>query len=183
MSSDTQTLLRYDTKSIWLHWLTAALVISLWCVGETIDWFPRGTARTFVRSLHILAGATLGMLFLHRIWWRSTAGARLPAAATGLTQMLATTVHLALYAAVIATLLLGVANTWVRGDTLFNLISIPAFDPGNKVLRENVGELHGLAANVVLILVALHAAAALQHHYLWKDQVLRRMSPLGKPVK
>ena len=66
---------------------------------------------------------------------------------------------------------------WVRGDTLFNLFKITAFDPDNKALRRTVGDLHGLCANAVLILAACHACAGLFHHYVWKDGVLQRMLP------
>ena len=180
MTQHTATPLHYDTKTIWLHWLTAALVLALWAIGQTIDWFPRGTPRTLVRSLHISSGALLALILVYRIWWRSTAGARLAPASTGAANTLAKLIHLAIYAAMIATLVLGIANTWIRGDNLFDLVKIPAFDPGNKELRESVEELHGLAANLLLILAAFHATAGLLHHYAWKDQVLRRMLPARK---
>jgi cytochrome b561 len=177
MNTESRTALSYDTKSIWLHWITAAIVILLLCVGQTIDWFPRGIWRTTVRSLHISTGSLLGLIVLYRIWWRVQGGRRLPPANVGLTQTLTKTVHLALYAAVLATVILGAANVWVRGDTLFNLLTVPAFDPGNKALRHQVEELHQLAAYLVLIVAALHAGAALLHHYVRKDEVLRRMLP------
>jgi cytochrome b561 len=56
---------------------------------------------------------------------------------------------------------------------------VPAFDPGNKWLRETLGDLHALSANWIMILAGLHAAAALFHHYVLCDGVLRRMSPRG----
>ena len=90
---------------------------------------------------------------------------------------LATIVHFALYATLLGAVVLGIAFTWVRGDNLFNLFTVPAFDPGNKALRQQVGELHALFANVLLGLAAFHAAASLVHHFLWKDDVLRRMFP------
>ncbi len=177
MTLVSDAVAHYDRRSIWLHWLTAVLVISLWCVGQTIDWFPKGMPRITVRSLHICAGAVLGFLLLYRIWWRSTAGAKLPPASTGVPQMLARAVHVLLYLALIVTVALGVFNAWERGDNLFNLVKIPAFDPGNKDLQASIEDFHGLAANVLLALAAAHAAAALLHHYYWKDQVLRRMLP------
>ncbi len=69
------------------------------------------------------------------------------------------------------------ANAWVRGDNLFYLYKIPAFDAGNKVLRETVEDYHGLAANLLLILAGLHALGGLAHHYLLKVDVLGRMLP------
>ncbi|HEX5127139.1 MAG TPA: cytochrome b/b6 domain-containing protein, partial [Rhodocyclaceae bacterium] len=63
-----------------------------------------------------------------------------------------------------------------------NLLKIPAFDPGNKALRSMVGDLHALFANAVIIVAALHAAAGLFHHYVWKDNVLRRMLPAPRSL-
>ncbi|QDZ29932.1 cytochrome b [Noviherbaspirillum sp. UKPF54] len=177
MSIDSQIPAHYDGKTIRLHWITALLVILLWCLGETIDWFPRGTPRVTMRSLHISLGVILGLVIAYRIWWRSTGGVRLPPAETGKLQTLATAIHFLLYAGVVATVVIGVANVWVRGDTIFNLFTVPKLDPANKPLRETIEELHELAANIVIVLAALHAGAALMHHYLWKDQVLRRMLP------
>ena len=77
----------------------------------------------------------------------------------------------------IATVALGLANVWVRGDTLFGLVTVPAFDPGNRALRETVEDWHGLAANILLVVAALHSAAAVAHHFILKDDVLRRMLP------
>jgi cytochrome b561 len=170
-----ETPLHFDTKSIKLHWLTAALVILLWCLGQTIDWFPRGAPRVTVRSIHICVGVLLACIFLYRIWWRGTAGNRVPGEGAQWVRVLAKFVHWALYATVLAAVVLGVANVWVRGDSLFGLLKIPAFAPGNTDLRRTVEDLHGLCANIVLSLVAVHAAAALVHHYVWKDNVLRRM--------
>ncbi|KIF80086.1 cytochrome b [Noviherbaspirillum autotrophicum] len=177
MDIESRTPVHYDEKSIRLHWITAALVILLWCIGMTIDWFARGTPRVTMRSLHIVLGVTLGAVILYRIWWRSSGGVRLPPAETGRLQTLASAVHFLLYVSVLAAVLLGLANVWVRGDTIFNLFTVPKFDPTNKPLRETVEELHELAAHSVIVLAAVHAGAALVHHYLWKDQVLRRMLP------
>jgi cytochrome b561 len=65
----------------------------------------------------------------------------------------------------------------VRGDSYFGLFTVPAFDPGNKALRENVEDLHGTIATIILVLAGLHASAGLLHYYLWHDGVLRRMLP------
>src|SRR6185437_8828913 len=41
---------RYDRLSILLHWITAVLVVILWTLGQTIDFFPKGAARIDARS-------------------------------------------------------------------------------------------------------------------------------------
>jgi len=175
---------RYDVKTIWLHWLTAALVIALWCLGQTIDWFPHGAPRVFARSAHISIGALLAGVFVYRLWWRATAGARLPAAGTGGLKVLARAMHLALYVCIFATVALGLANAWVRGDNLFYLYKISPFDANNKALRESVENYHAYAANFLLIMAGMHAAAGLFHHYLLKVDVLGRMLPaLGRNAR
>lgn len=171
------TVQQYDARTIRLHWLTAGLVIALWCLGETIDWFPRGSARVFARSVHVSLGAVLAGVLVVRMWWRTTAGARLPGVGGNAMQMLAKAIHIALYLCLLAVVVAGVANVWVRGDNLFNLYKVAAYDPGNKALRSTVEEYHELAANLLLVLAGLHAAAALVHHYVLKDDVLVRMMP------
>jgi cytochrome b561 len=170
--------LRYDNTSITLHWITAVLVLLLWCAGETIDWFPRGTPRVTVRSLHILFGVALGAILCWRIWWRTGgAGRRLSAVDSGVLKMLSNGVHVALYFVLVATVILGVANAWVRGDSIFGLFSLPSFAPGNRALRGQIEDLHSWSANALLILAGLHACAGLWHHFIRKDGVLRRMWP------
>lgn len=167
----------YDGVSILLHWLTAVLVAILWTLGQTIDFFPKGALRIDARSVHILLGATLGIVLLVRVLWRASAGRRLPSANTGWLGIVARIVHYGLYLLVTATVVLGVCNAWQRGDVLFNLYTIPKLIPGDLALRRTLEELHGDFADVVVIVAGLHAAAALAHHYLLRDPVLRRMLP------
>ena len=176
------TSLRYDNTSITLHWITAALVILLWCAGETIDWFPSRDARIAARSLHILFGVLLGAILCWRIWWRTGgAGQRLPAVDSRALNALAKSVHVALYVILVTTVVLGIANAWVRGDSIFGLFSIPSIAPGNKALRGQVEDLHSWSANTLVILAGLHALAGLWHHFVRKDGVLRRMWPARTP--
>jgi len=166
---------RYDRRTIGLHWAVAALVVLLWCIGQSIDWFPKGTPRIGARSTHICLGVLAGVLLLLRIWWRRTGGRKLPASALDTQQKIASWMHVGLYLLLLATVALGVANVWVRGDTLFQLFTVPAFAPGDRELREQVEDLHALLANTVAVAAALHAALALYHHYFLRDGVLRRM--------
>ncbi len=166
----------YDRRTVALHWLTAALVISLWILGQTIDWFPKGGPRVFARSTHIALGVTLALVLVVRIWWRLAAGVHLPRPGSRAAAAIATLAHRILYLLLAGTVLLGIANAWIRGDTLF-LWQIPALDPGNAALRESVEDLHSWAADVLAIVAGLHAAAALMHHFVLKDDILRRMWP------
>jgi cytochrome b561 len=70
---------------------------------------------------------------------------------------------------------LGVVNAFVRGYNLFDLVSLPQL--GDRAMRKPITHWHGLAANLLLALAGLHAAAALFHHYIIRDSVLARMVP------
>lgn len=168
---------RYDGVTILLHWLTAALVVILWTLGQTIDFFPKGAPKIDARSVHIVLGATLGIVLLARVAWRAGAGRKLPPAESGLLGITAKVVHYGLYLLLAATVVLGIFNAWQRGDVLFNVYTIPRLVPGDLALKKTLEGLHGDFADIVLIVAGLHAAAALAHHYLLRDRVLRRMLP------
>lgn len=167
----------YDARTIWFHWLTVVLVAGQWLGAHGIDWFPRGALRTDARSLHIAFGALLAALIVVRLAWRWTRGRSLPSTDHGLLKLAATVVHGLLYLLLAATIGLGLLNAWVRGDSLFGLMNIPKLAIGGKALRGQIGELHELAANAILIVAALHATAAIWHQYWRRDGLLSRMIP------
>ena len=169
--------MRYDGPTIWFHWAMASLVLLQWLLAQAIDWFPLGVPRIEARSVHISLGSFLGVLLAARGVWRATRGRVLPPADRGALQVIAKKVHYTPYVLLIAMVMVGLFLVWVRGDSFFGLFTLPAFDPGNKALRHNIEELHAMIATIILILAGLHAAASLIHHYLWHDNVLRRMLP------
>ena len=168
---------RYDALSIFFHWATAALVVVQFAGAWTIDFFPSGPLRVDARSFHITVGAVLAALLVARLAWRATRGRRLPLADKGILNVVAKGTHWGLYGLLLAMVFVGVFLAWVRGDNLWNVFTIPAFDPGNRVLRHDVQELHATIGWVIAGLVGLHAAAALFHGYVWRDGVLARMLP------
>ena len=172
----------YDRTTIQLHWMTAGLVALLWGIAQIIDFFPRGQPRTTIRSMHILLGVILAVTLVTRIIWRARSGRRLPLPEPGFIGYSAKIVHYGLYVLLAATVVLGVANVWVRGDSIFGLFSVPRYATSDKILRHTVGDLHGTFANAILIVAGLHALAALTHHYVLHDSMLRRMLP-GRSAK
>jgi cytochrome b561 len=179
--SDAVTLpagfVRYDPFTRLLHWLTFALVIVLYASAQVIDLFPRDGGRVEVRSVHILLGLTLLGVLLLRLVWRSTPwGGRQPPR-RGLGDWAAHAVHRLLVLLVAANILFGLLNFAVRGDAIFTWVKLPALAADYPDVRHFVGELHEWGANLILAVAGLHAAAALAHHYLLRDGVLRRMLP------
>lgn len=166
---------RYDNATIALHWLTAGLVIGLWGLAQVIDLFPSGAPRVAARSTHIALGVLLALVLAVRLLWRGTGGTALPPANTGMMGRLASAMHVALYVLVVCVVIGGIANTWVRGDSIYGLFRIPSFAPGDKAMRRLVGEVHELGANLILLIAGAHAAAALWHQYVVKDRLMARM--------
>lgn len=169
--------LSYDRRTIRLHWATAALMTVLWGIAQIIDLFPKGAPKISARSVHITFGLVLGVLLVMRIGWRSRSGRKLPLANPGVPGHIARIVHLTLYAGLVAVIVLGVVNAWARGDSIFGLFHIPKLLPANTQVKPTVEYLHKTCANVLVILAAAHALAAVVHHFILRDGVLRRMLP------
>ncbi len=165
----------YDRRTVVLHWLTALLVVTLWGLAQVIDFFPNAL-RVYPRSTHILLGVALAVIYMTRVVWRATGGRRLPPADGGLRGLAAKAAHYGLYALVLAVLVLGISYEAVRADNILNVFRLPSVAPGDKGLRNLLGDWHGTAANAVLILAGLHAAAALFHQFVLKDNLLHRMT-------
>jgi cytochrome b561 len=168
---------RYDRTTIVLHWLIALLVAGQWLGAQTIDWFSKGALRVDARSMHITGGLTLAVLLVASLVWRLTKGRHLPAADPGPLHVLAKATHWGLYALLLAMIAVGVFLVWARGDSWFNLFRVPAYRPGDHDFADQVQDIHATIGWMILGLAGFHAAAALIHHYVWRDGVLRRMWP------
>jgi cytochrome b561 len=174
--AETQGL-RHDPMTIALHWITALLVGVLWTIGQTVDFFPNGPLRIDYRSVHIVLGVALAAVLIARLGWRLARRETLPPIDRGVLLAIARFTHWLLYILLIVAVVLGVANVWVRGDSIFNLFQLPAYDPGDRDLVHLIGGWHALATNAVIIVAGIHAAAALFHHLILRDATLRRMLP------
>jgi cytochrome b561 len=169
---------RYDRPTIVLHWLTAVLVTVQWLMGRTTGLMARGPLRVDIWSVHVLLGVCITLVFIARIAWRWRRGRWLPGVGAPAERVAAKVVHLGLYVVLGMVLALGVANAIVHGFPLFNVLTIPGKQDMATILSVNAW--HGLAANVFAGLVLLHTLAALFHHYVRRDDVLRRMGTKGK---
>jgi cytochrome b561 len=170
---------RYDPVTIALHWLVAAVVIFQWAGGRTIDWFPKGPLKIDARSAHLVAGLLLALVVVFRLYWKALRGERAPRSPDERFGAIARVAHWLLLVLVICLCGLGLLLEGLRGDSLFNVVRLPAlgaFDPAARHLLANrITDWHGLAANLILVLAGLHASAAMVHHFALKDGVLRRM--------
>jgi cytochrome b561 len=179
MNSEPVRPSRYDRTTIALHWGVALGVVFQWLGARSIDLFPAGAERVDARSVHILIGTALSAAVVFRIWWRASRGRRLPADRPPALAMASRAAHLTLYVLLIATLGLGLATAWIRGDSILGWFQISRLGDfpvaARHALANQFTGLHRLAANLILGLAAAHSGAALLHHIWLKDEVLNRM--------
>ena len=75
----------------------------------------------------------------------------------------------------------GIAYQFARGEPLYMFgiaeIASPVTLP--RETSRNIKEMHETFANVLMILALLHGAAALFHHWVLRDRVLKRMWPFA----
>ncbi len=169
----------YDRTTIALHWLTALLVVVLFVLAQVWESMPHGTpVRKSLQGLHVSLGLLLTAIIAWRLVWRATGGRRLPPASQGALQATAKGVHYALYLLLVAQIVLGFLFRWAQGEpfTFFGWFSVPKLLPLTRDQRHFFGDLHNIVAWAIVVLAGLHALAALWHHYVRRDGLLRRMA-------
>ena len=169
---------RYGRSSIVIHWVTLAILVAVYACIELREMYPRGSEiREALKTWHYMLGLTVFVL----VWLRITArlvGKTPPIVpeAPRWQLMIANTVELALYALMIVLPLLGWVTLSAEGEAIpFFGFQLPAVVDANKALAERTEEVHETLATVGYFLIGLHALAALFHHYVQRDNALRRM--------
>ncbi|HQT76391.1 MAG TPA: cytochrome b [Rhodopila sp.] len=169
---------RYDEFSIALHWLTVVLVLTQFALSQIWGFFPRPTRHVLIVA-HMSFGITLAAVVAVRIIWRVTPGHRVRSAVVGWVELASKAVHYLLYALLVAEAVLGFVLRWSGHEAMsfFGLQIPPPFAPFSKPAHEFVGDLHSFVGWSIIVVAACHAAAALFHHFVLRDDVLMRMLP------
>ena len=176
----SRTTLRYSTLSISLHWLMLLLLAAVYACIELRVQFPRGSdTRELLKTWHFMLGLSVLLLVVIRL------AARVMGSAPPITpalpvwqQRAAQLVHLLLYALLIGMPIIGWLILSAEGKSIpFFFLDLPALLAPNEALARQLEEIHETAGLVGYYLIGLHAAAALIHHYVLRDDTLRRMLP------
>ncbi|WP_306520841.1 cytochrome b [Rheinheimera sp.] len=177
MSSEIRNL-RFSQLTVLLHWVTVLLFIAVYCSMEFRDIFERGTTgRELMKTTHYWFGLSILLLLLPRLLARfrqHTPAIEPPQ--PHWQHKLAIWVHLALYVLMLLMPLIGWLLLSAEGKELSYLgLQLPALMAPNEVWAERFEELHELGAKAGYALIAVHALAALFHHYVLKDNTVKRM--------
>lgn len=175
-----QTASRYHPALVALHWGVLLIIVGVYASMELRELLPKGsTPRELLKVLHYSLGLTVFALVVARVYLRLRTPT--PAITPPLSPLMkfgATVAHLALYAFMIAMPLLGWASLSAEGKSII-FFGIPIFPimPVSETLAELFDETHEAIGKFGYFLIGAHAAAALYHHYVRRDDTLKRMLP------
>ena len=161
-----------------LHWLMAALIAGLLILGIYMSDLPLSPDKLQLYAWHKWAGVSVFLLVWLRLAWRlGHPPPPLPATLSRRMQWAAHAGHALLYGLMIAIPLSGWLMSSAKGvpTVWFGLLTIPDLLARNRELGDLLQQLHKALNLLLMLTLAGHIAAALWHHFVLKDDTLRRM--------
>ena len=180
--SDT-AVLRYGAVAQALHWLIAALVFTMFGLGWYMSDLPLGQQKFDLYQLHKSLGITIFWLAVVRLLWRwSHPAPPLPGSMPRWQRAAARTSHALLYLLLLVQPLIGFlqSNAANFPVVLWGVMPLPALIGSDEALGETLVVVHRWNSRLLLLLILVHGAAALRHHFVLRDDVLRRMLPAAR---
>ncbi len=166
---------QYSKRMVIVHWLTLALLIAAWFLGESVhDARHDAGAPLAGYIVHALVGGTILLLLLARLYFRSRDGTP-PAMGNTPLDKAAKGVHHLLYALLV---LLPVSGTMqiVTSDVGKALLAGDAALLPKKFEGVTAHVVHEQLVTVLIVLVVLHLLGAIKHQFIMKDGLMGRMS-------
>jgi cytochrome b561 len=168
---------QYHPASIFFHWLIALLVVAAFAVIELKGQFPKGSEpRELCKTIHGVIGQLIFLLMILRLGARFIFGVPTPSNSNHLFVFLAKAMHWLLYAILLISPIFGLMYFQYGGKEIhfFGLVW-PQFVTPNPEMKKVVEGIHEFLGNTLYFLIGIHALAGLWHHYIKKDDTLRRM--------
>jgi cytochrome b561 len=167
---------RYGRGAVLFHWSMFLLVLGVATLGLLHDSWPKAT-QAFWINIHAVLGLLVWVLLVARFAWRMRhTPPALPAEIGTFSRRASAIVHFALYGLLFVIPIIGVVTFVWHGRVFdFGLFQVNFGVQKNKAIFNPTEELHGDLAYVLFGLVGIHALAALWHHFIRHDGMLRRM--------
>jgi cytochrome b561 len=176
--------LGYGAVAKLLHWSIVILIIAQYLVIESAEELADGPEKLEAITLHKSVGMLVFGLAIARIVWKfASSGQPAPVPMPRAQRAVAAAGHGLLYLLILAQPLTG----WLMSSTagyptgFFGLFEFPMLVGKNHDAHEFSEELHEVLFSVLATVALLHALAALYHHFLLRDETLRRMLPFVRP--
>jgi cytochrome b561 len=171
---------RYTGVAILFHWLIALMIIGSFSMGLFMTELAPSPTKLKYFSWHKWAGVTiLGLATLRLLWRLGHKAPVYPASMPAWQQTSANFLHGALYVLMFAVPLSGYFYTLSAGYPVvyFGLWELPVLIAKNDAWKPVLKEVHFWLNMLLAGCVAMHVAAALKHHFIDRDGILKRMLP------
>lgn len=176
----------YSTPTQWsplaraFHWLMAAGIAYMVGLGLWMTDLPLGMRKLNIYALHKSVGITLlGLAALRLLWRARDTRPGEPVGQPRWQSLAARVTHMAIYALLFAIPLSGWLYNSAAGFPLrwFKVVNLPRLAEPDPALKALAHQIHESGVWLLVALVALHAAAALKHHFVDRDHTLSAMVP------
>lgn len=174
------TVDRYGSLSIAMHWLMLVLLVAVYSAILLREIYEKGSdPREALKTWHFMLGLSVFALVFVRIALRFFGTTpRIVPAPPRWQHLISVVMHLALYLFLIGMPLLGWLTLSAAGKTIpFFGLEMPAIWSQDKEWARTFKDLHETIGEIGYYLVGVHALAALFHHYFVRDNTLLRMLP------
>jgi cytochrome b561 len=172
---------RFDQTSISLHWLTVLLIVAQFASAWLHEVIDHETSFAMVLlTMHRTTGGLTWIVVVARLVWRRyfVHLPPFPPSMPKLQQSIAKANEYGLYALLLVQPITGLGNVLFHGRPFSLLIwEVPALLESNPAIRGLFVEAHEFGAKALVVLIGLHAGAALFHGLVLRDGVLQRMLP------
>ena len=166
---------QYSKRMVIVHWLTLALVVAAWFLGDAVNEARHeGNATLMGYAAHMLVGGTILLLILARLYFRSKDGTPQPAGQS-LMDKVAKGIHHGLY----AVLVLLPASGIMQAATSKVCDALRAWDASLLPAKFEGVPAHGvheILVTVLIVLAVVHILGAIKHQFIMKDGLMERMS-------
>ena len=177
---------QYTPTAVALHWIVALLIIGNLAFGLYVAGLPISPAKLRTVSWHKWVGVTILVVVAVRLAWRLGHPAPpLPATMAPWERRAAHGTHVLLYVLFFAAPITGWLFSSAAGFPVVYLgvLPLPDLVSKNRELADVLRAAHKWINYTMAALIVLHAAAAIKHHLLDRDDVLARMLPfLRRPA-
>jgi cytochrome b561 len=153
-------------------------------IGKVADEMALSPQKLDLFVWHKSIGVSILLLALLRLLWR--VGNAPPAPPPGIPRwetLLARIGHALLYLLLFA---VPISGWWISDSSripfkAFWIVPMPDWLPTDRDTQELAEDVHGMLIIALLTVLAIHVAAALRHHFLLRNDTLRRMLPRRQP--
>ncbi len=169
----------YGTVAKGFHWLLFLMLTFAIVAGNFLASMPKGEEKLQAAATHKSFGVLLLILILARLLWRLTnVTPKDPEGTTAIQSKMAAGLHWALYILMFAQPLSGILMSQAAGQPVvfFGLFELPNILGKDLSMAQLFRGAHGIVWILLVLAVAGHVGAALYHHFIAKDDVLKRIT-------